>query len=117
MRSAVGLVRGVTETLGLGHHGAEAAQTLVGQRGARLLLRLRLALRGFRLDLADRLFQRQPLAGDVGFVERRIDAAQLADQRGARALIQRTADFAGVLVETGDGARDQGVIVSHCLST
>ena len=38
--------------------------------------------RRFRLDLADRLLERQPLARDLGFVERRLHAAQLRHQRG-----------------------------------
>ena len=48
---------------------------------------------GFRLNLAYGLFQRQPLAGDFGFGERRLNAAQLGDQRGAGALIQRAPAF------------------------
>ena len=69
VRGAIGLGRGVTETLGLGHRSAKATQALVRQRGTRLLRTSPpLAFDGFGLDLADRLFQRQPLAGDVGFV-------------------------------------------------
>ena len=56
------------------------------------------------LNLADRLLKREPLAGNVGFVERGFDAAELRDQRRARTLIKRTAAVAGVLVETGNGA-------------
>src|SRR5262249_13112856 len=67
------------------------------------------------LDLADRLLQRQPLAGDLGLVERRLHAAQLRHQRSPRALVERTAVLAGVLVETGDSARDERLIVGHLL--
>lgn len=51
------------------------------------------AMGGFRLDLADGFFQRQTLAGDLGFGEGRLHAAQLGDQRGAGALIQGTPTF------------------------
>ena len=72
------------------------------------------ALGGFGFDLADGLFQRQPLAGDFGFVKRRLNAAQLRDQRGAGPLIERTAALAwGIGVQAGDGAGDQRVIISH----
>src|SRR4029077_17581126 len=75
------------------------------------------ALGGIGLDLADRLLKCEALARDVGFVERRFDAAPLVDQRGARALVEHAAVLAGVLVEPGDGAGDQRVVVSHCAST
>ena len=123
-RRTIGLRRRIAEALRLGHAIAEVAQamvtkTLVAQRRPRLLaiggIRPRAFCR-FRFHLADRLLQRQPLARDVGFIERGIDAAQLGDQRAARALVQRTAVLAGVLVEAGDGAGDQGKIVSHCAS-
>ena len=72
------------------------------------------ALGGFRFDLAYGLFQRQPLAGDFGFGKRRLNAAQLRDQRGASPLIERTAALAwSIGVQAGDGARDQRVIISH----
>ena len=86
-----------------------AAGGCCGRVGARSAI----AARGLRLDLADRLFEREPLAGDFGFLQRRIDAAQLRDQRRARPLIERTAGLAGVLFETGDGAGNQRVIVGH----
>ena len=72
------------------------------------------ALSGFRFDLAHGFFQRQPLAGDFGFGKRRLNAAQLCDQRGARPLIERTAALAwSIGVQACDGARDQRVIISH----
>ena len=124
MRRTIGLRRRAAEILGFRHRVAEVAQTLVAQIWlAPRIGFVRLAafrprpLGGVVLDPADRFLQRQPLARDVGFVERGLDAAQLGDQRAARALVQRTAVLAGVLVEAGDGAGDQGVIVSHCLST
>jgi hypothetical protein len=70
-------------------------------------------LGGFAFDRTDRFFQRQPLARDFGFLKRRIDAAQLIDQRGTRAVVQRTAIFARVLVETRDRTGNKGVIVRH----
>ncbi|GAA3841156.1 hypothetical protein GCM10022626_04920 [[Pseudomonas] carboxydohydrogena] len=51
------------------------------------------AMSGFRLDLADGFFQRQALAGDLGFGEGRLHAAQLRDQRRAGTLIQGTPAF------------------------
>ena len=76
------------------------------------------ALGGFGLDLAYGLFQRQPLAGDFGFAQRRLDTAQLRDQRGARPFIKRTAALAGSTgVQSGDGAGNQRVVISHLDST
>src|SRR5262249_34831710 len=74
------------------------------------------ALGGLRLDLADGLFERQALAGDLGLAERRIDAAQLLDQRGAGPLIERTAGPARSSgVQAGNSACDQRVVISHSL--
>ena len=118
-RRCVGLRRGAAEALGFGDGLAEAAQALVGQRRPRRRRRrlvLARALGGVGLDLADRLFEREAFARDVGFVERRLDAAQLIDQRGARALVEHAAVLAGVLFEPGDGAGDQRMIISHCAS-
>src|SRR5207244_141813 len=76
--------------------------------------RLAGALGGFRFDLAYGLFQRQPLAGDFGFGKRRLNTAQLRDQRGARPLIERTAALAwSIRVQAGNSACDQRVIISH----
>ncbi len=76
------------------------------------------ALGGLGLDLAHGFFQRQPLAGDFGFAQRRLDAAQLRDQRGARPLIKRAAALAGGTgVQSGNGAGDQRVVISHLCST
>ncbi len=66
------------------------------------------------LDFADRLFERQPLARDIALRQWRIDPAQLRDQRRPRALVERTTVFAVVLLQTGDCARYQRIIVSHC---
>src|SRR5690606_23059353 len=65
------------------------------------------------LDLANRLLQRQPFAGDVGFAERRGDAAQLRHQRPARALIQGAAGLARVVLETVDGSGNERMVVGH----
>jgi hypothetical protein len=45
------------------------------------------AMSRFRLDLAHCFFKRKALAGDFSFGERRLNPAQLGDQRGAGALI------------------------------
>ena len=115
----IGFRRGIAEALGLFHRVAEIAQALVAQRGPLLLRlgdRIARALGRLGLDLSDRFLQRQPLLGDVGFLERRLGVAQLIDQRAARALVQRAAVLAGVLLEAADGAGNQGIIVSHYLS-
>src|SRR5262249_51884013 len=65
------------------------------------------------LDLADRLLEREPLARDVRFRERRLHAAQLRHQGGARALVQGATRLAGALVETGDRLVDEGIVVGH----
>ena len=51
-------------------------------------------------------------------LKRRLDAAQLRDQRGARPLIERTAALAGSTgIQSGDGAGNQRVVISHFYST
>ncbi len=67
-------------------------------------------------DLADRVFERQPLARDVRLRERRIDAAQLRHQGRARPLVERPASFAGAGAKAFDGAGDERVIVCHFTS-
>ena len=85
-----------------------------GTTGAGGPARLTGALGGFRFDLAYGLFQRQPLAGDFGFGKRRLNTAQLRDQRGARPLIERTTALAwSIRVQAGNSACDQRVIISH----
>ena len=39
--------------------------------------------------------------------------AQLRNERGARTLVERAAAIAGVLLEAGDGAGNQRVVVGH----
>ncbi len=53
---------------------------------------------------------------DVGFRQRRLDRAQLRDQRGARPLVKRPAGLAGALAEPLDGAGNERLIVGHGLS-
>ncbi|QCI63604.1 hypothetical protein E8M01_04735 [Phreatobacter stygius] len=79
------------------HHGIEALGRAVG------------------LDLADRVFQRQPLARDVLFGKRRIHAAQLCNQGRSRAVIDRAACLASVLRQSRDGPGDQGRVIGHCV--
>jgi hypothetical protein len=59
---------------------------------------------GLRLDLADRLFECQPFACDLRFLQGRIDATQLRNEGRSRPFIQSAASLAGVLVKTGYGA-------------
>src|SRR5258705_8936471 len=75
------------------------------------------ALGGLGLDLAHGLFQRQSLTGDFGFAQRRLHAAQLRDQRSARPLVERAAALSGGTgVQSGDGAGDERVVISHFYS-
>jgi len=69
--------------------------------------------RRFGLHFADRLLERETLAGDVGLLECRRHAAQLREQRLARAFVNRAAVLAIVFFERGDGAGDQRIIVGH----
>ena len=78
-------------------------------------LQARLA-RGIGFDFADRFFQRQPLAGDIGFRKRRIDRAQLGNQRRACPLIESPACFTGTLAKPLDGAGYERLIVGHGMS-
>ena len=69
--------------------------------------------RRFGLHFADRLLERETLAGNVGLLERRRHAAQLREQRLACAFVNRAAVLAIVFFERGDGAGDQRIIVGH----
>src|SRR5439155_5307150 len=113
--------RGGTGLGGLGGAGAGAAEGIAtaaaagaatGARGlASTLGRL-----GF--DLAHGLFQRQPFAGDLGFGERRLHAAELRDQRRARPLVERATALAGSIgVQGGNSAGNQRIVISHFNST
>jgi hypothetical protein len=91
------------------------ARALKSRRHARSLAA---ALGGLGFDLSNRLFQRQPLAGDFGFAQGRLHAAQLGDQSGTRTLVERAPALAGRTgIQSGDGASDQRVIVGHINST
>src|ERR1039458_9047054 len=71
VRRTIGLGRGVTQALGIGHRFTEAAQALV-RDGRRRLGRVQAhALDRLRLALAARLLPPPPLARDVGFLARR----------------------------------------------
>ena len=72
------------------------------------------ALRRFSFDLADRLLKRQPLAGDVALLKRRLDAAQLTDERNPRAVVQSAAVLACVFIQATNSPGNQGIIISHC---
>jgi hypothetical protein len=104
VRGPFGLRRCTTEALRLGDSLAEITQAAVAQRR---LFRLRgvsaHALRRFGFNLADRFFKRQPLAGDVRFLKRRLNAAQLADERHARAIVQGAPVLACILIQAADG--------------
>jgi hypothetical protein len=65
------------------------------------------------LNLANRVLQRQALTGDLGFGERRVDAAQLRYQSGAGALIKRAPRFGGIVGKPLYGAGDEWMIICH----
>jgi hypothetical protein len=65
------------------------------------------------LDLANGLFEGQPLARDFRFAQGRRGAAQLRHQGRARAFVECTPGLAGILVETGYGASDERIVVGH----
>ena len=67
----------------------------------------------FSLYLANRFFEREALAGDVGFIKRGGEPTQLSKQGRARAFVKRSAVLAAVLIENGDGACNEGVIIGH----
>ena len=97
----------------IGVRGGAGRARRLGAPGRARPRRLARMTRRFRLDLADRLFERQPLARDLGFFERRSHAAKLRHQRDARPLVKRAPVLAGVLFQTGDGAGDQRMVVGH----
>lgn len=70
--------------------------------------------RGIGLDATNRVFKGQALARDLGFAQGRLHAAQLRDQRRSRTLVERTPAFAGGTgVQSGNGAGNQRVVISH----
>jgi hypothetical protein len=95
----------------------DTAQRIASARGGgRRARSVAGALGCFRFHFADRLFQGQPLAGDFGLAQRRLHAAQLRDQGSAGPLVERTAALAGSIgVQSGNGAGDQRVVISHFL--
>jgi len=72
-----------------------------------------------RTDVVGSLLRPAPLKeARARFDDGAIDAAELRDQRRPRPLIERTAAFAGSTgIQSGDGAGDQRVVVSHLNST
>src|SRR5262249_6383406 len=72
--------------------------------------------RRLRLDLADRLLERQALARDVRLAQSRRRATQLIDQCRAGTFVERTTCLAGVLLETGNRAGDEWIVVGHQVS-
>ena len=72
--------------------------------------------RGIGFHLADGLFERQPLSGDVRLRKRRIGRTQLRDKRGTRPLVERAAGFAGALAKPLDGTSNERLIVGHGMS-
>jgi hypothetical protein len=95
-----GLGRSASETLGLSHGFPEITKAAVAERRLDGFGNIRTSPLGcFRFNLADRLLQRQSLSRDIGLVQRRLDAPQLANERGARAIVKRAAIFARAPIE------------------
>jgi hypothetical protein len=120
----VGARAGFTKSFGFGHRFAEPFQSLIGERRPRrrdwrLIFRrlLRVARLGLiRFNPPDRIFESEPLAGDLRLVERRLNAAQLRNQGAAGALVKQPAILAGIALKTANGAIDQRIIVSQFMS-
>jgi hypothetical protein len=68
---------------------------------------------GFLLDLADSILELETVRGDVAGSQRGLDGAQLADQRRARLLIDRTTGRPVVLRQGGNRLPQQLFIVRH----
>lgn len=75
--------------------------------------RMRVSLHGFRFGLADRIFERQPLAGNIAVGKRRIGASKLVQQGLARAVINPPSGLAGIAAEAFEGTRQKRLIVCH----
>ena len=74
---------------------------------------MRLVCGELRFDSLDRVFERAAFGGNVGFCDRRLDAAQLIEQRLAGAFIDRLARVRRGLRQSGDRSRDQRMVVCH----
>ena len=68
--------------------------------------------RCFGFHLADGVFQREPLLGDLGLRQRGFDGSAASPARCARAH-KRPARFTGVFLESLNGANDEWKIVGH----
>ena len=69
---------------------------------------------GVSLDPADRILKGKAFARYFGFAQGRLHAAQLRNQRRARALVKGTPLLAGSTgVQSGDGAGYERVVISH----
>ena len=102
-----------------GHYAESAERNPAQLYRRRLIFRrlLRVARLGLiRFNAPDRIFESEPLAGDLRLVERRLNAAQLRDQGAAGALIKQPAVLAGIALKTANGAIDQRIIVSQFTS-
>lgn len=75
-------------------------------------LRQRLAGR-FGFYPPDRLFEAETLLGDVRFRERWFHAAQLRNERRARAFVKRAARLSGILGEAIYGTGYERVVIGH----
>src|SRR6266516_1291672 len=71
-------------------------------------------VRHLGFDLADRFVERQTLAHDLRFRERRCKTAELNHQGPPRVLVNRsTPGLVGVPVKAGDGAGDELIVIDH----
>src|SRR5438034_3449046 len=70
-------------------------------------------VRHLGFDLADRFVERQTLAHDLRFRERRPKTAELNHQGPPRVLVKRTSGLVGVLVKAGNGSGDELIVIGH----
>jgi hypothetical protein len=103
------LRRGTPETLGFGNGFAEIPQAAVAKRRLGKIILVNVdadSLGRFRFHLADCFLKRQTFPRYVGFVQSRLNATQLGNQRGTRTVIKRAAVLARVFIKTANGAVD-----------
>ena len=62
---------------------------------------------------ADRIVERSALDLDVTVGKRRIESAQLSNQRRSRALVNCAPRFRRRIGQAFDGSGDQGIVISH----
>ena len=71
-------------------------------------------VRHLGFDLADRFVERETLAHELRFRQRRRKTAELDHQGPPRAFVKRsTPGLVGVLVKAGGGSSDELIVIGH----